>query len=308
MLVSIIIPCYNVENYISSCLQSALAQTYEDIEIICVDNNSTDGTLRILLEYSTRYPSRIRVTEQFQKGASAARNKGVEISKGEWIQFLDADDLLLPEKIERQVKLILDNNNVSFIAAAFERKKINGNRIKVKIEESDPFKALFTSGLGITSANLFKADKVKEVAGWNISLKSSQEAELMFKLLKCKGEPQIDNTFHTLIQERETGQISRNDPRNNWMQYLELRIQIISYLKLHRPEYFETEKDYYYQKLFLQLKRIAEFDLEKAVDYFEKYIEPGFRPGINIFNGILLRFLGFKKYYRMKQILKLNQN
>src|SRR5690554_4070958 len=109
MLISIIIPSYNVEDHIEKCVHSAFAQTHKPIEVICIDNNSTDNTWQKLKQLQEKYPS-LLIDKELKPGAPAARNKGLALSKGEWIQFLDADDLLLPEKIEHQAKLLQNKN------------------------------------------------------------------------------------------------------------------------------------------------------------------------------------------------------
>ena len=99
-LVSIIIPSYNCEPYIRLCIESCLNQTYENIEIIVVDDGSKDDTLAIAKEYEKQG---VIVVAQPNKGAAAARNKGLDLASGEVIQFLDADDALHPEKIQIQM-------------------------------------------------------------------------------------------------------------------------------------------------------------------------------------------------------------
>ena len=108
MLVSVVIPCFNVEHFITECIESVVSQTHQELEIICVDNNSTDNTWETFLELKNKYPN-IFLVQEMKKGANAARNKGLDIAKGEWIQFLDADDLYLPTKLEEQVKYIENN-------------------------------------------------------------------------------------------------------------------------------------------------------------------------------------------------------
>ena len=71
MLVSVIIPCFNVEAYISECIDSVISQTHSDLEIICVDNNSTDGTFQILQDYKNKYGAKFQVLKELKKGASA---------------------------------------------------------------------------------------------------------------------------------------------------------------------------------------------------------------------------------------------
>lgn len=101
--VSVIIPVYNVEAYLRQCLDSVLNQTLRDIEIICVDDGSTDSSPDILKEYSDK-DSRIKVITRKNGGAGSARNAGLAIATGEWLSFLDADDefdkMMLAEMVE----------------------------------------------------------------------------------------------------------------------------------------------------------------------------------------------------------------
>ena len=102
-LVSIIIPTYNAEKYIKTAINSALRQTYQNIEIIVIDDGSIDRTKNIV--QSIQDP-RLNYFYQKNQGQSAARNTGIKIAKGEYIALLDADDLFLPEKIEKQVNFL----------------------------------------------------------------------------------------------------------------------------------------------------------------------------------------------------------
>lgn len=91
MKFSIVIPVFNVKNYLRACLDSVLNQTYTDYEVICVNDGSTDNSLSILVEYRKRY-SQIIVINQQNKGLSGARNTGIKAAKGDYIFFLDSDD------------------------------------------------------------------------------------------------------------------------------------------------------------------------------------------------------------------------
>ncbi|MEX8548513.1 MAG: glycosyltransferase family 2 protein [Mucilaginibacter sp.] len=105
-LVSIIIPVYNAEKYITKTITSALNQTWRNIEIIIIDDGSTDNSLAIAKQFKNEH---IVILSKQNQGASKARNKGLQEAKGAFIQFLDADDLLSPNKIAEQVKLLLQN-------------------------------------------------------------------------------------------------------------------------------------------------------------------------------------------------------
>lgn len=90
-LISVIIPIYNVEKYLARSLDSVIMQTYSNLEIICVNDGSTDGSFEILCDYE-RKDSRIKVIQQANAGLSAARNRGINEASGDWIAFLDSDD------------------------------------------------------------------------------------------------------------------------------------------------------------------------------------------------------------------------
>ena len=104
-LVSVIIPAYNIEEYIGRCLDSVLSQTYENLEIIVVDDGSSDGTGKILDDYE-RKDSRIKVIHKENGGVSSARNKGLDVATGGYIGFVDGDDLIAPEMYETLVNLL----------------------------------------------------------------------------------------------------------------------------------------------------------------------------------------------------------
>lgn len=97
--ISVIIPCYNVEQFVAQCLDSIVNQTLCDIEIICIDDGSTDHTLEILKRYEGS-DNRITVISQENSGAGAARNNGLRLAKGKYLSFLDADDFFEPNMLE----------------------------------------------------------------------------------------------------------------------------------------------------------------------------------------------------------------
>ncbi len=112
-LVSILIPCYNSEQWLAETLESALAQTWKNIEVIVVDDGSKDNSIAIAKGFES---SKVKVIRQENQGQSAAENRALQEAQGDLIQYLDADDLLSPDKIERQIKLIGDSNS-EFVAA-----------------------------------------------------------------------------------------------------------------------------------------------------------------------------------------------
>ena len=99
-LVSIVIPVYNAEKYLAECLESVRNQSLRDIEIICVNDGSTDGSASILTDYA-KMDERIHVISQPNGGELAARNTGIRLASGEWIGFVDSDDRVSADMFER---------------------------------------------------------------------------------------------------------------------------------------------------------------------------------------------------------------
>lgn len=127
-LVSIIIPCYNSESFIDDCVQSVLNQTYSHWELFLIDDCSTDSTYPKILSYSAK-DSRIKVfqTNSPSGGPSHPRNIGISHAKGEYITFLDSDDLWLPNKLFEQIKYI-KKYNVRFVYSNYEKITSTGIR------------------------------------------------------------------------------------------------------------------------------------------------------------------------------------
>lgn len=126
-LISVIIPVYNSERYLSRAIKSVLNQTYKNYEIILIDDGSTDSSIRICDKFS-KEDSRIRVIHQKNKGVSAARNTGIKIANGNYIAFLDADDEITTEALELMHNEML-NNEVDLVITNYTKILNNGKKI-----------------------------------------------------------------------------------------------------------------------------------------------------------------------------------
>ncbi|MGB4850120.1 MAG: glycosyltransferase, partial [Saprospiraceae bacterium] len=140
MKVSILIPVYNAERYLEECIVSALNQTNRDIEIIAINDGSTDGSLSILEKYS----GQIQIINKAQGGVASARNAGIKIATGDWIKLLDNDDVLyldaITEMLNEAGKIDIENkilySNVDYIDAAG---KVIGHLIEPNYNKLDDF-------------------------------------------------------------------------------------------------------------------------------------------------------------------------
>lgn len=128
---SIIIPVYNTEAYLSRCLDSAVQQSYDDYEIICVDDGSTDGSAEILQQQALQHP-RIRVIRQENHGIGHARNTGLRAAQGDYVLFLDSDDWLEPDTLQILSQHTDNNDMICF----------NGRRFFNQTQENEPSDAI----------------------------------------------------------------------------------------------------------------------------------------------------------------------
>ena len=305
MRVSVIIPVYNAENYIDECLQSVLNQTYSALEVILVDNNSTDSSLSILKKYAATYPEKIKLLNEKKQGAPAARNTGFRTATSQWLQFLDVDDLLLPQKIVTQVELI--RNDVSFIVGTPIYEDLQGNQT-ISHSHSDPFKGLFHGlQLGNTSANLWNRHFLEKINGWDEQLSDTQDIDLMFRLLKVSENIAFDEQPNTIHRDRSHGQVSTHDPVGHRQRHVRLRHEMIEYLKKERLDYYTKNRQYYEQMMYWHIKMLANEDLKSGVRYFEKYLPKGWCPHFSkevpmpLWNILTMPILGFSNTERLKQ-------
>lgn len=134
-LISVIIPVYNVEQYLRRCLDSVVAQTYQNLEIICVDDGSVDHSGKICDQYAAR-DARIKVIHQENQGLSAARNRGLDAAEGEYIAFVDSDDYILEDMYKKMLDKLLDYN-VDLCVCQWQYEFSDGRQV-VKKQNIDP--------------------------------------------------------------------------------------------------------------------------------------------------------------------------
>ncbi len=283
MHISVIIPLYNAGRFIASCLDSLLIQEPLPLEIICVDDASSDNGASIVETYEKKYPSLIKLIRLVKNaGAPFARNTGLKIAKGDYIQFLDADDFLLPGKFSHQLNIIKTSGKTpGFIAAAYTRISISDVKRDVKVTEGNPWLALLNGRLGCTCSNLWERNAVLRINGFNENLKSSQEYGLMFDLLKNNEEVIFDTTSFTTVRDQPPGQsISRKDPPKNWEQYIRLRGETIQHLEA-KGLINSGEKNLFYQPVFEAIRILYNFAPSKSLELYRKYIPSSFVPVIS---------------------------
>lgn len=164
--VSVIIPSFNHARYIRECVESVLSQSYPEIEIVIIDDGSTDETIDILEEYGDR----IRLIRQIRGRQARARNIGLKESSGEWIAFLDSDDRYLPSRIEDSVAAVLNDPTIDLVWGDFRIINANGRVIQeIRWAPSQPdFRLELISGNPICNASVtVKREALCELKGFD---------------------------------------------------------------------------------------------------------------------------------------------
>jgi glycosyltransferase involved in cell wall biosynthesis len=274
MSISVIIPCYNVETYIEEGLLSVLNQTLPAREIICIDDGSSDNTIQIIRNLQEKFPNKIYLyLNEKNRGATYTRNRGLAIAKGDFIQFFDADDILLPDKFEHQIKIISEcSYSPDIIVNDFQRKNIDGTFETYTFPADDAWCGLLEGRLGVTTSNLYRRENVIAVRGWTEELLSSQEYDLMFRMLVAGSLVLFDTKIISYNRERISGSITKSDPAGKWIRFINLRERIYNYLSANsmlKPERLESFR----KIMFDSIRILYKYNKKEAIKLHQKYIQ-----------------------------------
>jgi glycosyltransferase involved in cell wall biosynthesis len=277
--ISVVIPCFNVEELVVDAVHTVLNQTYPIEEIICIDDGSQDNTLHVLRTLESEVAITVTDLGQ-QQGASAARNQGLEMVSADYVQFLDADDLLAPSKLEHQATLIAESSfTPDFVAASYNKELLDD-----AVEEgsgtvpvhSDDWIGLISTELGITSANLWRTASLRAVGGFSEAYDQSTEAELMFRLL-CNGAKILRDPTALTTVRRRSDSLWHDTPSESRKSWLRLRWRIQRYL--NDNDLLTPERERVLQRqAFVQISALYPHDKDFAIHMHEKIINEAFRP------------------------------
>ena len=190
-LVSILIPAYNASEWIADTLWSAIGQTWDRKEIIVVDDGSTDRTLEVIRQFESKGVS---VVTQENQGAAAARNKAFSVSRGDYIQWLDADDLLAPDKIARQMELVDQSDSKRTLLSSawgqflyrYYRAKFNPTPLWCNLAPTEWLLRKMDQDLHMQTATWLVSRELTEAAGpWNTQLLGDDDGEYFCRILLC---------------------------------------------------------------------------------------------------------------------------
>lgn len=210
-LVSVVIPMYNSGKYITPTIQSVLCQTYNNLEVLVVDDCSKDNSIEVV-EGLAKNDARIRcIPQEKNGGAAVARNRGIREAKGRYIAFLDSDDLWTPDKIEKQLALMKEKNAV-FVYCAYDWVDENDEQVKgkIKIKEKVKYQDLLTQTLICTPSAIYDRYFYGDV---EMPLRrTGQDYAFWMVLLKKADAYGIDEGL--VHVRRRTGSLSKNKFQN----------------------------------------------------------------------------------------------
>jgi glycosyltransferase involved in cell wall biosynthesis len=181
-LVSVIIPCYNGEAFLEEAIESALAQTYQPVEVIVVDDGSTDRSPAIAHRFPVRY------LRQYNRGLTETRNRGIRESKGDYIVFLDADDRLRPEAIETGICVMAERPECAMVVGDHVFVSEDGGHLRDSRKDcltASHYEALLRSNfIEMISSVLFRRVVLEEIGGFDTGLRVAEDYELYMRIAR----------------------------------------------------------------------------------------------------------------------------
>jgi len=296
-LVSVIIPCYNAERWIAEAIDSCLRQSYSSLDVIVVDDGSTDRSLEIIESYR----SRIRYETGENKGGNHARNRGFSLSEGKYIQFLDADDYILPEKIERQVRFIEEMKaDVVYGDWRHCHHFPDGSCVLADItvteKQSDILESMLRGWWVAPHALLYHRNAVVKSGGWDESLRSFQDFDFLASVVMSGADVRYQSGCYAVYRRHGNETVSTSNP------ILSLKNAGIAYEKVE-AKLKETGRltSNYSEALAIAFFRLARsyYDIDRGL--FDKYIEETLRldPSFNLpgswLGALSRRLLGIRR-------------
>ena len=272
-LISVIIPTYNRADLIEETINSVLNQTYQNFEILIIDDGSTDNTKAVVGSFKN---NRIRYIWQKHGGfPGLTRNNGIKVARGEYVAFLDSDDLWLPQKLDKQIDAFEKNPNILLVSTNGIKFPSNYVQKFFSIQDNKImfFRELLKKNLVITSSILMKRSVIKNIGLMDESLRNMQDYDYWLKILKYK-DKSILILRNILIKYRIHESNITEQNLNKYPKYLLKRYKIYLYIYSKFHDYDQNYiksilRDRLYHVKLSQMeqsilqKRISQYNLIK---------------------------------------------
>lgn len=209
---SVVIPTHNRSKLLKRAIESVLSQTFEDFELIIVDDHSTDNTVAVANSFSD---PRIRcVINHRTKGACGARNVGIFLAKGEWVALLDDDDVWLPDKLKFQYERMQGmEQTVGLVCTDFAIFKEKGQKPKIYKNRPSGWvvdKLLYGGEIGCLSSVCIRTEVLKAINGFDERFKSNQDQDLWFRVAEVSKFAYVPKTLVCFMQDNRKDRIGSN--------------------------------------------------------------------------------------------------
>ena len=264
-LVTVAIPCFNAERWLRQCIESALAQTWSAVEVIVVDDGSTDSSKSI----ARAFGDGVLLLESGHRGGNVARNLALARSRGTWVQFLDADDYLEPAKIAVQLNEADQGAAADLIYSPyfFEKHGSPPERWVSDLDaEADLFAQWLSWELPQTGAVLWRRNALTEIGGWKEGQPCCQEHELYFRALQAGLRFVHTPTPHAVYRLWSEETVCRKDPAQTIRVRTELLDQARAWL-LERGRWTELHQRVVARACFEMARTLARDNLAVATAY-----------------------------------------
>ena len=255
-IVSVVTPCYNAAATIADTIASVAAQTWREFELIVVDDGSSDHTPMLLAQHARRYPW-ISWCIQANAGAAAAREKAIALARGEFVAFLDADDVWAPNKLSLQIAAFGRNPRTAFAYADARDFQSDRERPRTLFQQKQPargnvLRALFERGNFIlTSSAMVRKSALLAVNGFDLSRRINEDVDLWFRLAE---QHEFDYIPEVLVRRRLLpDSLMHSNPVEVWRSDLELIDRWVQ----RRPDLFPPESAWVRHRRALTWSRLA---------------------------------------------------
>lgn len=310
--VSVVIPCYNRRKFTSEAIESAIDQKDVEVEIIVVDDGSTDDTCEFLQKH---YP-KVRLFQELHNGAGAARNRGLNAANGRYVKFLDSDDLLAPESLRKQVNF-LNQNGADICYGDWEffgnldSPEVGNNPLRIMGQPDDIIVALLGSWWGPPSMYLIRSEFLhNQHVSWDESLQRNQDMDFILNIAINDARFSYMPGIVTEKRVHDQGMIMNSGPDIYGLHCEIIADKVFAYLLKHN-KITEARKqavaDLYWHASRL-LRRGSVTDYERVIHKI-KSLYPRFVPRCPTYAGpkmkLAVKFLGMKGTERLTDFMNI---
>ncbi|MEM9215754.1 MAG: glycosyltransferase [Cyanobacteria bacterium P01_F01_bin.150] len=308
-LVSVIIPCFNADKWLREAIDSVLHQTYPLVEVIVIDDGSTDYSLDIIKSYG----SQIIWEAGPNRGGNYARNRGLMLAKGDLIQYLDADDYLLPAKLARQVAY-LHETGADVVYGDWRHKyhlpdgTFYEGEVKLSGDQNDILESLLEDWWVSPACILFRRKSVEASGGWDEKLKAAQDRDFFISVVMSGATVVYQPGCHSIYRRYGSVTISTSSKTRYLESHLSVLVKIEQAL-IERGDFTPKYKRALAQSYFSVARRYLDIDPSLYHRYINRTLElsPQFqakRSDRTFLFEVMQKTLGFQNTERVVVSLK----